>query len=79
MVCLLLVTAVVGYGNAMTSLGPLLQLTLLGGLILFNPELIPECMWAREGESLHSPSKQRFPDQSFAVISLCSRQKTKLP
>lgn len=70
--------AVVGYGNAMTSFGPLLLLTLLGGLPLFNPELIPEHMWARQGESHCSPSKEHFPDQSFAVISLCSPQKTEL-
>lgn len=71
--------AAVGYGNAMTSFWPWFQLALLGGLTLFNPKMIPEHMWARLEEPHCSPPRQLFPDQGFAVISLCSPQKTELP
>jgi len=71
--------AAVGYDNVMASFRRLLQLTLHGGLALFKCKLVPEHMWARQGESHPSPPKQRFPDQSFAVISLCSPRKTELP
>lgn len=65
----------VGYGNTMTSFWLLFQQTLLGGLTLFNPALVPRDV-GQTGTIPLLSFQTAFPNQSFAVISLCSPQKT---
>lgn len=72
---MLLVTRAAGYGNAMTSFWLLFQLTLLGGLALFNPELVPHDV-GQTGTIPVLSFQTAFPDQSFVVVSLCSPRKT---